>query len=78
MTQTRAGTPPTTLEQALALFLDLLSGKNRSQATIRAYQTDLLQFIHFLHDTNVLMTSPQDVQKVDVLEYTSPTLPKKI
>src|SRR5918992_1843643 len=76
MTQTRAGTPPTTLEKALALFLDSLSGKNRSQATIRAYQTDLLQFIHFLHDTNVLMTSPQDVAKVDILDYFS-SLAKK-
>jgi site-specific recombinase XerD len=71
MTQTRAGTPPLTLEKGIALFLDSLSGKNRSQATIRAYQTDLTQFITFLHDTNVLITSPQDIQKVDVLEYLS-------
>jgi integrase/recombinase XerC len=71
MTQTRAGTPPITLEKALALFLDSLSGKNRSQATIRAYQTDLLQFLTFLHDTNVLMVSPQDVHKVDILDYFS-------
>src|ERR671914_1700901 len=71
MTQTRAGTPPITLEKALALFLDALSGKNRSQATIRAYQTDVLQFIHFLHDTDVSMAAPRDVQKVDVLAYLS-------
>jgi integrase/recombinase XerC len=71
MTQTRAATPPITLEKALALFVDSLSGKNRSQATIRAYQTDLLQFLTFLHGTNVLILSPQDVQKVDVLEYFS-------
>jgi site-specific recombinase XerD len=71
MTLTRAGTSPITLEQALALFVDALSGKNRSQATIRAYQTDLSQFLTFLHETNVLISSPQDVQKVDVLEYFS-------
>jgi integrase/recombinase XerC len=71
MTQTRTESTPITLEKALALFVDSLSGKNRSRATIRAYQTDLLQFLTFLHETNVLMTSPQDVQKVDVLEYLS-------
>ena len=69
MKETRDGQPPLTLEKALAVFLDGLSGKNRSSATIRAYQTDLLQFITFLHDTNVLTTTPQDVQKVDILEY---------
>jgi site-specific recombinase XerD len=71
MTQTRAGTAPITLAKALALFVDSLSGKNRSQATIRAYQTDLLQLIAFLHDTNVLIAKPQDVQKVDILDYFS-------
>jgi hypothetical protein len=62
MTQTRAGTSPLTLEQALALFLDALSGKNRGQATIRADQTDLSPFLRFLHDTIVMMTAPQDVR----------------
>jgi integrase/recombinase XerC len=71
MTQTKTRTSPITLEKALALFVDSLSGKNRSQATIRAYQTDLSQFMTFLHETNVLISSPQDVQKVDVLEYFS-------
>ena len=72
MRETRAGTTPSiTLEKALALFVDSLFGKNRSQATIRAYQTDLLQLIHFLHDTDVLMATPQDVQKVDILDYFS-------
>jgi site-specific recombinase XerD len=71
MSETRAGQQPLTLEKGVAIFLDGLSGKNRSQATIRAYQTDLLQFITFLHETNVLIAAPQDVQKIDVLEYFS-------
>jgi integrase/recombinase XerD len=71
MRETNSRTPALTLEKAIALFLDSLSGKNRSSATIRAYQTDLLQFIHFLHDTNVLTASPRDVSKVDILEYFS-------
>jgi integrase/recombinase XerC len=71
MRETRGGQPPTTLEKSLAVFLDALLGKNRSAATIRAYQTDLLQFITSLHETSVLITSPQDVQKVDILDYFS-------
>jgi site-specific recombinase XerD len=72
MRETRDGTTPSlTLEKGLAIFVDALAGKNRSQATIRAYQTDLLQFIRFLHDTNVLIASPKDVQKVDILDYFS-------
>jgi hypothetical protein len=37
-----------TLEKGLATFLGGLNGKNRSAATIRAYQTDISQFISFL------------------------------
>ena len=39
-----------TLEKGLAAFLDALLGKNRSKGTLRAYRTDVLQFISFLHD----------------------------
>jgi integrase/recombinase XerC len=60
-----------TLEKGLEAFLDALSGKNRSLATIRAYRTDVLQFITFLHENNVAITLPSDVGKVDVLEYLS-------
>jgi site-specific recombinase XerD len=38
-----------TLEKGLATFINVLSGKNRSAATIRAYSTDIAQFISFLH-----------------------------
>jgi len=34
-----------TLEKGLGTFLNALSGKNRSAATIRAYQTDISQFL---------------------------------
>jgi integrase/recombinase XerC len=44
-------------------------GKNRSSATLRAYKTDVLQFIRFLHENNVAITEVGDVGKVDVLEY---------
>src|SRR5918911_4997583 len=70
---TREGTPLQylTLEKGLATFLNALAGKNRSQATIRAYQTDISQFISFLHANNVSILTPADVQKIDVMEYLS-------
>jgi len=58
-----------TLEKGLAAFLDAMLGKNRSAATLRAYRTDVLQFMTFLHDNNVAITEASDVGKVDVLEY---------
>jgi integrase/recombinase XerC len=60
-----------TLEKGLAVFVNALSGKNRSTATIRAYQTDIQQFISFLHAISVSACAPQDVTKVDILEYFS-------
>jgi site-specific recombinase XerD len=60
-----------TLEKGLATFLNALAGKNRSAATIRAYQTDIQQFLSFLHANNVSMKTPEDVEKVDVIEYLS-------
>src|SRR5262249_9576395 len=58
-----------TLEKGLAAFLDAMLGKNRSGATLRAYKTDVLQFMTFLCENNVAITSVADVEKVDVMEY---------
>src|SRR5437867_6995171 len=71
MTHTGADMHTITLEKGLATFLNALSGKNRSAATIRAYQTDIQQFIAFLHANNVSIQTPADVEKVDVVEYLS-------
>jgi integrase/recombinase XerC len=60
-----------TLEKGLVAFLDSLSGKNRSVATLRAYRTDVLQFLAFLKETNIAITEPGDVAKMDVLDYLS-------
>src|SRR2546426_9195506 len=58
-----------TLEKGLDAFLDAMLGKNRSTATLRAYRTDVQQFIAFLTENNVAITEVGDVGKVDVLEY---------
>jgi Site-specific recombinase XerD len=71
MTNTGADMRTITLEKGLATFLNALAGKNRSAATIRAYQTDIQQFLSFLHANNVSMKTPEDVEKVDILEYLS-------
>jgi site-specific recombinase XerD len=55
-----------TLEKGLATFLNTLSGKNRSAATIRAYATDIAQFISFLHANNVSIETPEDVYPIFV------------
>src|SRR5918911_5640778 len=70
---TQEGTPlqHITLEKGLATFLSTLTGKNRSGATIRAYQTDIAQFIAFLHANNVSIQTPAQVEKIDVMEYLS-------
>jgi integrase/recombinase XerC len=60
-----------TLDKGMSAFLDALLGKNRSSATIRAYRTDVLQFITFLKENNVAIAAPADVTKVDVLAYLS-------
>src|SRR5215467_7123725 len=71
MTHTGADMRTMTLEKGLATFLNALSGKNRSVATIRAYSTDIAQFISFLYANNVSMKTPDDVEKIDVMEYLS-------
>src|SRR5205823_7147662 len=71
MRETGADMHTITLEKGLATFLNALSGKNRSAATIRAYQTDIQQFIAFLHENNVSIQTPADVAKVDIVEYLS-------
>src|SRR5215218_6504183 len=71
MRQTGADMHTITLEKGLATFTNALSGKNRSAATIRAYQTDISQLISFLHANNVSIQTPADVEKVDIVEYLS-------
>jgi integrase/recombinase XerC len=78
MTNTGADMRTITLEKGLAGFLDGLAGKNRSGATVRAYQTDIAQFIAFLHANNVSIHTPTEVEKIDVMEYLSALAKKEL
>lgn len=66
MTQHRQ---PQTLEAALDAFLGSLAGKNRSPSTIRAYATDVGQFITWLHENDLVIVHPDQVQKADLTAY---------
>ena len=68
-TPTAPTTTTLTLEAALQGFGRALAGKNRSPATIRAYQTDVGQFITWIHQTNVVIQRPDQVARVDLTEY---------
>src|SRR5919202_1557483 len=78
MTHKGADTHTITLEKGLATFLNALAGKNRSAATLRAYSTDIQQFISFLHANNVSIQTPADVAKIDVMEYLSDCAKKEL
>ena len=57
------------LAESLNAFLRSLEGKNRSEATIKDYHTDLLQFFIWLKENNRYATSPDKITKVDVTEF---------
>ncbi len=60
-----------TFQETLTAFLRDLSGKNKSVATCKAYQTDLSQFFIFLTANSVTATAPAAVTKLDISEYLS-------
>lgn len=47
----------------------LSGGKNRSLLTIRAYRTDIGQFISWLKENNLCAPIPDKVERADVTEY---------
>src|SRR5438046_7339514 len=55
--------------ESIAAFLRSLEGKNRSEATRKAYHTDLLQFFIWLKENNSYATSPEKITKADVTEF---------
>jgi len=50
-------------------FLRACAGKNRSPQTIRAYRTDVGQFVTWLQEENSFIQTPADITTEDVLEY---------
>lgn len=61
--------PAGPLTEAIDGFLTALEGRNRSDATIRAYASDLAQFTAWLAETNATISAPADVSRTDVVEF---------
>lgn len=59
------------LFKSLERFLKSLSGRNLSGHTATAYRTDLLQFLSFLTDNDISVTSPANITRTHILDYLS-------
>ena len=60
-----------TFEQAIAKYTAHMLGRNQSEHTIRAYSTDLLQFVIYLRENDTTVISPTNVTKSHISEYMS-------
>jgi len=57
------------LREALAIFVRAMLAANKSQATISAYSTDVVQCINWLEENNCTVTTVDQVTKADITEY---------
>jgi site-specific recombinase XerD len=58
-----------TTEQGFELFLKALTGNNFSKETVRAYRSDLQQFIEYLQTCRVDWNNPVRISRVDIVEF---------
>jgi site-specific recombinase XerD len=68
MTTTATITAPLTMDAALERFINALDARNRSQATVAAYQRDLSQLCTCLTENNAIITSIDQVERIDITE----------
>jgi len=61
--------PSLTLPAAVARYLRELEGRNRANATLVCYRSDLARFAAWLIETNGAIESVADVQRSDIAEY---------
>lgn len=62
-------TQHTTFQQTIISFLQELEGGNKSQLTLTAYKTDLLQFFTWLVENDITVTTSAQVTRGHVNEY---------
>lgn len=58
-----------TFEQAIAKYTAHMLGRNQSDHTIRAYTTDLVQFVTYTRENDTTVLSPTNVTKSHISEY---------
>jgi integrase/recombinase XerD len=59
------------LYTSLERYLNSLTGRNLSGHTAAAYRTDLLQFLSFLTENDISVTSPEKITRTHILDYLS-------
>lgn len=69
MTALAVAGPDETLTLTVDAFLQALIGRNRSPATIRAYRTDLTQFLTWLVENNGVISHPAAITRADIQAY---------
>src|SRR6266571_1213700 len=57
------------LYTSLERYLKSLSGRNLSVHTASAYRTDLLQFLTFLTENDISVSSPEKITRTHILDY---------
>ncbi len=60
-----------TLNQTVTLFIRSLAGRNTSSLTTLAYQTDLIQFLHWIRENDATVVSPLQVERTHITDYLS-------
>src|SRR5262245_51738279 len=58
-----------TLEQGHDIFLKALAGNNFSSQSIRAYSSDITQFVDFLKSVRVDWNNPQKMTRINIVEF---------
>jgi len=61
----------TQLHISLTRYLNSLTGRNLSDHTATAYRTDLLQFLTWLTENDISVTSPEKITRTHILDYLS-------
>src|SRR5438270_4639723 len=59
----------TQLHPSLTRYLNSLTGRNLSKHTAVAYRTDLLQFLTWLTENDISVTSPENITRTHILDY---------
>lgn len=59
------------LYQTYLRFIKSLSGRNVSQHTVTAYQTDVLQFLTWLTANDGTVASPTHISRTHIIDYLS-------
>src|SRR6266704_6517462 len=59
------------LTHTLVDYLNSLNGRNLSVHTTIAYQTDITQFLAFLTENDISVTSPEKITRTHILDYLS-------